>query len=86
MMTREQRDLRAAAIGAIAGVILGFLIVFFTDVAHAQSIQWRLIGADPVAANTWSCTYEGRLSDGRRTITTIIHRGVYCPTQPGAEF
>lgn len=70
-----------AIVLAAAAVVVG---VF--NVAAAQAIQWRLIGSDPVAANTWSCTYEGRMSDGRTTITTIIHRGFACPMQPGAEF
>ena len=83
MMTREQRDLRAAVVGVVVGLILGLVCAF---AANAQSIQWRLIGSDPVAVGTWSCTYEGRMSDGRVTITTIIHRGFACPSRPGAEF
>lgn len=81
---RAEADLMAALKGVAIGLVIGLLMYAFD--AFPQSIQWRLIGSDPVAANTWSCTYEGRMSDGRTTITTIIHRGFACPTQPGAEF
>lgn len=78
--------LRGAIIGALVVALITFAISLF-NIANAQSILWRLIDTQyNFGQNTVTCTYEGRLSDGRTTIVTTIVRGGFCPSAPGSQF
>jgi hypothetical protein len=78
--------LRGALLGAIV-VALVTIAIGVLNVAFGQSILWRLIDTQiNWGQNTVTCTYEGRLSDGRTTIVTNIVRGSFCPQSPGSQW
>jgi len=76
--------------GMLLGAVLTGLIVFvlaFVGSAHGQMVTWRLVGSTfNVGANSMTCVYEGRLSNGQTTTTTTIVPGTFCPSAPGASW
>jgi hypothetical protein len=78
--------IRGALLGAIVAALVTIAVGFF-NVAFGQTIVWRLIDTQHNwGQNTVTCTYEGRLSDGRTTIVTNIVRGSFCPSAPGSQW
>lgn len=73
-------SVRWAVIVMIVGLFLSFM-------ANAQHVVWRLVGSTyNVGANSMTCVYEGRLSNGQTTTTTTIVPGTFCPSAPGASW
>jgi hypothetical protein len=67
-------------------MIAAVLLMALAATANAY-IVWRLIGSNfNPDTRTMVCTYEGRMSDGRTTVTTVIVPGSFCPSQPGGAY